>query len=166
MQSHKNKKYHSSKSAIKKNERWCDDILGIEYAVGKINLIYLIFNRKRRNEFENLWEKHIEPIKDEDYKVRIIEEGKKYSFVAYARPNDELVLYKRKLDVTIPYSKFKQNLENDTIFTFAYKKGNNLRISNNSMILKDIMILSKSEISPDSIENLVLGLFDNILISQ
>ncbi len=106
--------------------------------------------------FEKMWAKHIASIKEEDFKVRFIEEEKKYTFIAYGKSKSNLVLYKNKLDMSTPYTKFKENLSNDTIFTFAYKKGNNLRLSENNKTIKNVQIMNKREIPPDSIERLVL----------
>jgi hypothetical protein len=139
-----------------KEQRWYDDFSDIGYAVGKINMLYLILDSQRRKEFEEIWAKHVEPVKDVDYKVRFIEEGKKYTFIAYGESNSKLVFYKRKLDIITPYSKFKDKIGNDTIFTFCYKRGDNLRLSHRNKTIKDIKIIKKTEISPNSVEWLAL----------
>jgi len=139
-----------------KEQRWYDDFSDIGYAVGKINMVYLILDSQRRKEFEEIWAKHVEPVKDVDYKIRFIEEGKKYTFIAYGESNSNLVFYKRKLDINTPYSKFKDKIGNDTIFTFCYKRGDNLRLSNRNKTIKDIKIIKKTEISPNSVEWLAL----------
>jgi len=139
-----------------KEQRWYDDFSDIGYAVGIINMVYLILDSQRRKEFEEIWAKHVEPVKDVDYKIRFIEEGKKYTFIAYGESNSNLVFYKRKLDINTPYSKFKDKIGNDTIFTFCYKRGDNLRLSNRNKTIKDIKIIKKTEISPNSVEWLAL----------
>lgn len=136
---------------------WRDDFSDIGYAVGKINIIYLILDRKRRKEFEKIWIKQIEPVKDEDYKIRFIEDGRKYTFISYGKSNSNLIFYKRKMDMNTPYSKFKEKINNDTMFTFGYKKGNNLRLSEKCKTINDIKILPKSDIPPDSVERRLIA---------
>ncbi len=149
-----------------KEQRWYDDFSDIGYAVGKINMVYLILDRQRRKEFEEIWAEHVEPVKDVDYKVRFIEEGKKYTFIAYGESDSNLVFYKRKLDVNTPYSKFKDNLGNDTIFTFCCKKGDILRLSDRNKMIKNIKILKKTEISPNSVECLAIESNDEAPITR
>jgi len=149
-----------------KEQRWYEDFSDIGYAVGKINMVYLILDRQKGKELEEIWAKHVEPVKDVDYKIRFIEEGKKYTFIAYGESNSNLVFYKRKLDINTPYSKFKDKIGNDTIFTFAYKSGDNLRLSDKNKMIKDIKIMTRTEISPNSVERLALESNDESPITR
>ena len=63
--------------------RWYDEFIDIGYALGKVNMVILFFDRERKKEADYIWTPYIDPFNDDEFKVRFIEDRKNYFFIMY-----------------------------------------------------------------------------------
>lgn len=108
-----------------------------------------MFEKKREKEIEKLWSEQIDPFGDEDFKIRFVEERGGYTFVMYREPHGKesgFGFYKKGVEIAGQYTKFKNNFEDELLFTYGILDDERFRISERYKVISDVEILENPDI--------------------
>jgi len=141
-------------SDIEARQVWYEDFLDVGYALGKVVMVYLLFERERKKEIDILWADYVAPFEDDNCKIRFVEDGGSYFFLMYnksRRAEDvRFGFYKGGLDVKGTYSGFKNGLHHEVLFTYGFSDGEHLRMSDRYKTVRDVKILNRTDVTRNS----------------
>jgi len=124
------------------------------FAFGKETLVYLLFNEHRKKLAKQLWKDNIEPYKGEDLRIKFEENGNKYDFFIYnnsaIKGESNIGFHKRGLKVNNHYTKFKNQLKDEVLFTFGVSDGSWFKIFDSYKVINNVEIPKKNASYEDS----------------
>lgn len=137
---------------------WFVNFLGVGYLLDNMGWhVFPIFSNP--SDHKKIWDEQIEPINENDLRLRFIEDAGEYRFLLYAHPfpspkkEYSFGLYRGHMDISKIYLKFKKESKGMAFFRFALLgTTENPTISERSKLITDIKFMKIDEIVKNSPE--------------